>query len=145
MQRILVGLDASPRAAGVLEVAVRLATGLGAKLVLFRGVGIPIEVPSEAYSVTPDSLENILESSAQKHLESLAANIAPGIVEKVRVMAGTPWRSVCQAAKEEKADLIVIGSHGYSGLDRVLGTTASRVVDHAETSVMVVRAAERLA
>jgi nucleotide-binding universal stress UspA family protein len=40
------------------------------------------------------------------------------------------------------ADLIVIGSHGYGGLDRVLGTTAARVVNHADRSVLVVRNAD---
>ena len=37
------------------------------------------------------------------------------------------------------ADCIVIGSHGYSGFDRILGTNAAKVVNHAECSVLVVR------
>jgi nucleotide-binding universal stress UspA family protein len=41
-------------------------------------------------------------------------------------------------------DLIVIGSHGYDALDRLLGTTAAKVVNHADRSVLVVRAAERI-
>jgi len=144
MQRVLVGLDASPRAAGVLEVAAKLAQGVGAKLVLFRAVGIPIEVPPEAYSLTPDNLEEALEKAAIGSLATLAATLPAGLTEKIRVAVGTPWEALCHVAKEENVDLIVVGSHGYRGIDRVLGTTASRIVNHADRSVLVVRAPERI-
>ena len=52
---------------------------------------------------------------------------------------GTPWDAICRKATELQASMIVIGSHGYSGLDRLLGTTAGKVVNHADCSVMVVR------
>ena len=39
----------------------------------------------------------------------------------------------------------VIGSHGYDTMDKLIGTTAAKVVNHAEVSVLVVRAPERLA
>ena len=51
------------------------------------------------------------------------------------------WRNPKPA---RRYDLIVIGSHGYSGIDRLIGTTAAKVVNHAKQSVLVVRAAERL-
>jgi nucleotide-binding universal stress UspA family protein len=51
----------------------------------------------------------------------------------------TPWDGICRAAIELDADLIVLGSHGYGALDRVLGTTAAKVVNHADRSVLVVR------
>jgi nucleotide-binding universal stress UspA family protein len=46
---------------------------------------------------------------------------------------------VCGAAKALDADLIVVGSHGYGTVDRLLGTTAAKIVNHAECSVLVVR------
>ena len=49
---------------------------------------------------------------------------------------------MCDVAKEEACDLIVIGSHGYAGIDRLLGTTAAKIVNHAATSVLVVRSAD---
>ena len=52
-----------------------------------------------------------------------------------------PWQGICEAARRVGADLIVIGSHGYGGLDRLLGTTAAKVVNHARVSVMVVKEA----
>jgi universal stress protein F len=52
--------------------------------------------------------------------------------------------SIERAAAENDVDMIVIGSHGYHGLDRVLGTTAAKVVNHADRSVLVVRDSQRL-
>lgn len=139
MDKILVGLDASPRARDVLDTAVNLARKTGGKLVLFRAVGIPLGLPPEAYALSPDSLEDMLEREAKQYLEQLAADVPAGLVETVHVHAGTPWRSICATAHEFGVDLIVIGSHGYQGLDRLVGTTASKVVNHAECSVLVVR------
>ncbi|NUQ72320.1 MAG: universal stress protein [Polyangiaceae bacterium] len=139
MKKILVGLDASPRSQDVLDTAANLAKKTGGKLVLFRAVGIPLGLPPEAYAMSPDSLENLLEREAKEYLDKMAAGAPEGIIESVLVHAGTPWRSICAAGRELGVDLIVIGSHGYQGLDRLIGTTASKVVNHAECSVLVVR------
>lgn len=139
MDRILVGLDASPRAKGVLDAAIDLARRVGGKLVLFRGVGIPMEIPHEAYSMSPAALAEMLEEEAQKYLNKLAATVPEGMLLEAVVGVGNPWQAICHAAHEKKCDLIVIGSHGYSGLDKLLGTTAAKVVNHATQSVLVVR------
>src|SRR6185437_16524685 len=92
MKRILVGLDASPRAEGVLRTAADLARATGGKLVLFRAVGVPHEIPVEAYSMTPANLAGLLEREAQKYLDGVAAKMPAGIVEGAMVHAGTPWQ-----------------------------------------------------
>ena len=139
MDRILVGLDASARAARVLETAVELARRTGGKLILFRAVGVPHEIPVEAYSMTPANLAELLEREAMQYLDQVAKTLPPGMLADKIVHVGTPWQGVCGAADQHKADMIVIGSHGYSGLDRLLGTTAAKVVNHAKQSVLVVR------
>jgi universal stress protein F len=144
MDRILVGLDASPRAAGVLNVAIELARRAGGKLLLFRAVGIPIEVPIEAYSMSPASLAEMLEKDAKDYLDRIAQQVPPELLLGTAVGVGTPWQSVCAAADHHNADLVVIGSHGYSGLDRVIGTTAAKIVNHAKQSVLVVRHPEKI-
>ena len=140
MKKILVGLDGSPRAEGVLAAAVQLARASGARLHLFRGVGVPVEVPRIAWSVSPDELEAILEREARQALEARARGLPAELVAGVSVALGAPWQAICEAARREDVDLIVIGSHGYGALDRVLGTTAAKVVNHADRSVLVVRA-----
>ncbi len=139
MRRILVALDASPRAKGVLRTALQLCRATGGKLILLRAVGIPIELPIQAYSLPPGSLSELLVNDAERGLGELASEIPPELLGGVRVKLGTPWQSICQAAREEEVDLVVIGSHGYGIIDRVLGTTAAKVVNHADRSVLVVR------
>ena len=59
-------------------------------------------------------------------------------------MGRSPWDAICAAAIAEDVDAIVIGSHGYDVLDRLTGTTAAKVVNHADRTVIVIRAPERL-
>jgi len=55
------------------------------------------------------------------------------------VVVGSPWQSICRIAQTIGADLVVLGSHGYSGVDHLLGTTAAKVVNHCGCSVLVVK------
>jgi nucleotide-binding universal stress UspA family protein len=137
---LLVALDGSPRASKVLAEAVTLARKLQAGLVLHRAVTVPVELPVEAWVTTPNLLEELLVAGARKEVEALAAQIPAEIARQVEVRVGTPWQTIGEAARRVNADLIVIGSHGYHLLERILGTTAARVVNHADRSVLVVRA-----
>jgi nucleotide-binding universal stress UspA family protein len=139
MKRLLVCLDASPRAKHVLAVAVDLATRSGARVHLFRTVGIQPELPSELLAMSPNDLSDVLLGNAKKDLDVLAKDIPAEVFGGTHVHIGTPWDGICRAAKEHEADLVVIGAHGYGTLDRLLGTTASKVVNHIDRSVMVVR------
>jgi universal stress protein F len=144
MKKILVGIDCSPRSREVLAVAVRLARANGARLHLFRGVGVPREVPAIAWSVAPGELELVLEREALSELNAAARDVPDDLLAGTSVGLGTPWEAVCDAARRENVDLVIIGSHGFGAVDRVLGTTAAKVVNHADRSVLVVRATERL-
>lgn len=137
--RILVGLDGSPRAPIVLREAAELARRSAGRLVLYRAVGIPAELPVLALSKSPADVAVLLQSLAKDSLDELARTCAPGLVDGVSVSLAIPWQGVCEAARSEKADLVVIGAHGYAGLDRVLGTTAAKIVNHCEVSVLVVK------
>lgn len=139
LQTVLVALDNSPRAPSVLEAAIDLAKLSGAELVLFRGVGLPLDLPHDALGVSPSNVPQILERHAREELDKLLALVPEGVRARVVVRPGVPWESICHASRDVNADLIVIGSHGFSGLDRILGTTAARVVNHADRTVVVVR------
>jgi universal stress protein F len=144
MKKILVGIDCSPHSMQVLAAAVHLAQLTGARLHLFRGVGIPRGVPAIAWSVAPGELDVLLEREALAELDQAARAVPDGMLAGTSVALGTPWQAVCEAAKAQNVDLIVIGSHGFGAVDRVIGTTAAKVVNHADRSVLVVRASERL-
>ncbi len=141
MKRILAALDASPRTVSVRDAARDLAIKTGAKLVLFRSVGLPTHVDEQAVTHAGESLPEAMQREAGADLARHAAACPPGLVEKTLVHIGVPWEAICSAAKEVEADLIVIGSHGYSGLDRLMGTTAAKVVNHSDRNVLVVRSA----
>jgi nucleotide-binding universal stress UspA family protein len=137
---ILVALDSSPRAPLVLAEGVDLAQKLGGRLVLVRGIGLHHSLPAEALNESPTRVPEILERSDREELEQLARDVPPELLAKVVIHVGVAWEVICRTADEENADLIVIGSHDtYSGIDKVLGTTAAKVVNHTNRSVLVVR------
>jgi nucleotide-binding universal stress UspA family protein len=142
VQRILVGLDGSARESYVLATADDLAVRYGATLLLVRAVGLPPEIPAEAWQDPKISVKEYLETKAREGLERCAQQLSDPLRSRftLEVLVETPWQALCLTAQSHGADLIVIGSHGYGGLDRVLGTTAARVVNHAQCSVLVVRA-----
>ena len=139
MNRIVVALDASPRAAAVLAVAIDLARRTNAKLLLFRAVGVPPEVPAAAFGLAPENVVGLLNAAAAKGLTDMAATVPPELLDGIEVGVGSPWQAICAEGVKRDADLIIIGSHGYGALDRIVGTTAAKVVNHADRSVLVVR------
>jgi nucleotide-binding universal stress UspA family protein len=143
LKKLLACLDGSPRERAVLQTSVLLAKKLGAQVLLFRSVGIPQELPENAYSMAVNEIPHLLERRAQEALRMLEADVPAELRGGIRVLIGTPWPSIDRIAKEANVDLIVIGSHGYQALDHILGTTAAKVVNHADRAVLVVRAPER--
>jgi universal stress protein F len=139
VKRIFVALDASLRAPTVLAAAARLAELSGGTLVIYRAIGIPPEMPRELFEVTDLRIEDVLVRNAHESLARLIADIPPARIERVTTTLSTAWDGIVRGAREANADVIVIGSHGYGGLDRLLGTTAAKVVNHADRNVLVVR------
>ncbi len=141
MKRILVALDGSSRAGVVLDAAVRLADMADAKLVLFRAVGSQPDLPHEVFELTDKRLEDVLLQNAKTEVARLAKDLPANRLEAIVTSMATAWDGICRAASEQAVDLIVLGSHGYGGLDRLLGTTAAKVVNHADRNVLIIRTA----
>lgn len=139
MEKILVALDGSVRAPEVLKEAAKLARRIGAQLVLYRAVGLPVDLSSVVFGLSPDEVAAMLVKLGQDNLEELKRLVEPELVAESRVSIAIAWQGVCATAHLVHADLIVIGAHGYGGLDRVLGTTAAKIVNHSEVSVFVVK------
>jgi nucleotide-binding universal stress UspA family protein len=141
MKRVLVAVDGSSRSPDVLAAAVALARAHGGRLTLFRAVGLPPDVPQDFWKTSDEPLVDVLRRRARTYLED-AVKAVPAELrapEPTEVAIGVPWQAVCDGATRLGADLVVIGSHGYGGLDRLLGTTAAKIVNHATCSVLVVR------
>ena len=75
-----------------------------------------------------------LKALTKKHRGSAQAIVCPGLA----------WKEIVATAKKQKTDLIVIGTHGYSGVKHaLLGSVAERVVRHASCPIFIVRPDER--
>ena len=98
-----------------------------------------------ALTVAPDGLpasvdlQADLEKNARTALEAFLPRIPAELSTRLVTILDVPWQGICEAAVKEDVGLIIIGSHGYGALDRILGTTAAKVVNHADRSVLVVR------
>jgi nucleotide-binding universal stress UspA family protein len=136
---ILIAVDASERAGEVVRVGGELARSLGARVVLLRAIGIPGELPIEAYAMDPDGVVEVLRQRTTHELDDLARKLPEGVSREFCIEVGTAWEVIDRVARERHASLVVIGAHGYRPIDRVLGTTAARIVNHADRPVLVVR------
>jgi nucleotide-binding universal stress UspA family protein len=139
MNVILVALDASPRAPGVLAAALAAARQQGARLVLLRVAHLPVDLPVSMFTISTDAPLALLTEECKRQLAELSRGVPPELLVDTVVRAGAPWEVICAEAKHRDASLIIIGAHGYGRLERFAGTTAARVIDHADRSVLVVR------
>jgi nucleotide-binding universal stress UspA family protein len=139
MNTILVALDGSQRSPGVLARAMAVARTQTAQLVLMRAVGIPADLAQDLWKESDEPLLSVLQHRAEEYLADCESSVPAEMRGGTRVVVGAPWQAICGMAESLGADLLVIGSHGYSGIDRLLGTTAGKVVNHAPCSVLVVR------
>lgn len=139
IRRLLVALDGSERASGVLGAAVEIARRFDATLVPFRAIQVPPDFPPAAHMSGADELPRYLEHEAVQQVLRLFDGLDIEVKREAPVIGlGQPWRAILEAAEQRDVDLIVIGSHGYHGFDRVLGTTAGKVANLARRNVLVV-------
>lgn len=139
--KILCSLDFSDSSDRAMAMAVRLATEHDAELVLFHAYYLPpIALAGEA-TVSPEVIQQ-LEDDARDGLDEAITQARALGARKVRtrLAGGLPWLQIVDAAVAEAVDLIVIGSHGRSGLTRVvLGSVAEMVIRHAPCPVLTAR------
>lgn len=141
-RRLLVPVDFSAPSEEAWLTARRLARVIGSELVL---VHVFVEGPffSEG-PFTVSHVREVYESSrvwVDKMLEQWATEArAEGLSVRTLVRTGVPYREIVATAVDERADLIVMGTHGRGGVDRVLlGSVADRVIRQAPCPVLAVR------
>ena len=142
IERILVPTDFSESALNALNYAVDLNRILKARLYLLHVLQDFTEFSE--YNLSPSILPQLyveVEENAAKRLENILADIVPSeITCGTYILHGVPFYEIIQFAKNENVDLIVIGSHGRTGLKHVLfGHTAEKVVKKSPCPVLTVR------
>jgi nucleotide-binding universal stress UspA family protein len=137
-QRILVPHDFSDGSHHALSFALVLAARLGALVTVLHAYEIPVGFPSPL-QVTADLL-GAVHASARKELDEVVALARrPGVVVESLLCQGPAWSEIDTAARERRADLIVMGTHGRRGIARaLLGSVAEKVVRTATCPVLTV-------
>ena len=139
--KILCPTDFSPGATSALLAAARLAAARRAELVVVHAWQIPaVSYPIE--TALPASLTQDIIDDAQRGLDAAVAEARAAGAAQVTgtLLSGIAWAEIVGQLEREPYDLCVIGTHGRTGLSRVLlGSVAEKVVRHSPCSVLVVR------
>jgi len=146
-KRVMVPLDGSPLAAQALPLAADLAERARAELLLMQAIEVSIEAyPSIAPLGRPDLMPSEillqLRERAGEQLEQQAIMLRDrSLAATTRVVNGHAAESIIDQAEQQSADLIVMATHGYSGLKRwAIGSVTDKVLHAATTPLLLVRA-----
>ncbi|MHC1767905.1 MAG: universal stress protein [Verrucomicrobiia bacterium] len=144
LKEILVPMDFSEGSEKALKYARKLAGQFGSSVTLLHVIQ-PMVYPAELGY--PPTVVDTLDVSVRERIEERLATMAAGnepMPVRTLVRTGQPYHEITTAAKELDADLIIISTHGWTGLKHVLmGSTAERVVRHAPCPVLTVRERQR--
>jgi nucleotide-binding universal stress UspA family protein len=140
--RILVPVDFSEHAEAAFERALAIAKSAGAELHLFHAYDFPYSVPPIYNVEVPPELVATVRDAAARQIEKLRAEAeAAGVPCETHLSADGPGAAIAQRAVELRADLVVMGTRGLSGLRHVLlGSTSERTVRSAPCPVLTVKA-----
>ncbi|MDR3176504.1 MAG: universal stress protein [Desulfovibrio sp.] len=138
---ILCALDLSQHSALVAEHAVMLARAFSAEVVAVYAA--PALTQYVGFHVPPSSIENFvgeIVSGAEQSMKEFVAEHFVSVSARGKVVNGYAAEEILNAAEEHKADIIVMGTHGRKGIDRILfGSVAEKVVKSSPIPVMTVR------
>ena len=144
LKSILVPLDFSETSQKALPYALKFAEQFGAKITLLAVVEPFVSPDFAAFPLVMEP-EKVMRAT-QDRLDTLItkAGLPARLIEKTLVRHGSPFLEITEAARTLKVDMIILTTHGHSGLKHVLmGSTAERVVRHAPCPVLVVREQQR--
>ncbi|KTB47819.1 Universal stress protein UspA or related nucleotide-binding protein [Dehalogenimonas alkenigignens] len=140
---VIVPLDGSPVSEQVLPKVVELAKCFSdAKFILLQVIQpLSSSVTGTLALSTVGEIMTLTHGEASDYLRDIAARILPDKNVRTIVEEGEPAVMILQTAREMKADLIAMASHGRSGIARLaLGSVTDRVISHAEIPVLVIKA-----
>ncbi|MFA1610594.1 universal stress protein [Halobellus rubicundus] len=142
-ERILVPTDGSDCADYAVEHAIDIAEQYGAELHVLSVVDSR-DVSHSAPAISPQQVEETLRERAESVVEAIADRAADAGVEAVTVVEpGIPDDVVVDYAVDNDCDLIVMGTHGRTGLERyLLGSVTERTVRRSAVPVLTVRASD---
>ena len=145
IKRLLSPIDFSDSSKQALRYAVEFARSFGAELHVLNVIE-PVMYPAEMFGqIGMVDVESVLEKSSREEIADWHKSFIPAEVRSVvEVLRGRPFAEIVRYAQEKEIDLIILGTHGRSGLDHfLLGSTAEKVIRKAPCPVLTVRSTER--
>jgi len=142
IKKVLVPIDFSDYSKSALKYAVNFAKSFSAEIVLIYVVEPVIYPPDFSMGqIAMPSINAEWDVRAKEELQKLAISEIPGeSVVKTIIKTGKPFVEIIETAKEENVDLIIIATHGHSGVEHILfGSTAEKVVRKAPCPVLTLR------
>ena len=140
--KILIAVDFSENSECAFDYALTLATQFNAELTIIHVINEPVDLRGfYVPHISFEQLEKEIEESAAKMMETFCrSKLGTFSNYKTAIVTGIPYDEITAAAAKIDASLIVLGTHGRTGLDRILfGSTAERVVRSACCPVLTVR------
>lgn len=146
--KVLIATDGSEYGTSAVETAANQLWSQGSELKIISIFDPPVPLGGELYMMDTNIYEEASkasENAAYKFVEDAATMIKQGVngenvFVSTGVLMGAPHRRIIEEAEEWGADLIMVGSHGYSRWERVLlGSVSQNVAQHAKCSVWIVR------
>jgi nucleotide-binding universal stress UspA family protein len=135
---IVLATDGSKYSAAAAERAIAFAKSYGGELKVLSVV----DVPSEFYADAPQAVEDLVRKAKGFVADVKKQAEAAGVSAETFVVEAEAYQAVNNLAQEQKANMIVLGSHGRTGLRRLLmGSVTEAVIGHASCPVLIVKSA----
>jgi nucleotide-binding universal stress UspA family protein len=140
--KILTAIDFSENSELAFDYAVTMATRFDSELTIMHVINEPVDLRGfYVPHISFEQLEKEIEEGATKMMETFC-NTKLGSFTNYRtvIVSGVPYEEITRKADEINASLIILGTHGRTGLDHILfGSTAERVVRSAACPVMTIK------
>ena len=141
--KIVIAVDDSPHSERALHFVCRLAWPAGSRVLVVSAWQPLLDPLMPAYEPPIQLAESLdeMRKAHQKLIDHAGAQVrAAGLATETRLLQGDPRDALVEFARAERADLLVMGSHGRTGFSKLmLGSVSSHVVTHASCSVLVVK------
>ncbi|OGU00157.1 MAG: universal stress protein [Geobacteraceae bacterium GWB2_52_12] len=140
--KILTAIDFSENSECAFEYALTMATQFNAELTIIHVINEPVDLRGfYVPHISFEQLEKEIEESAAKMMDTFCSTRLGTFTNyKTAIVTGIPYEEIKAQAERMDASMIVLGTHGRTGLDRILfGSTAERVVSSARCPVLTVR------
>ena len=143
LKKIVCALDLSEHSKAVAEYASMLAKMSGATITAVYAA--PTLTQYTGFHVPPNTIDSFvgeIVSGAEKAMEQFVSEHFTGVEAKAQIVVGYAAEEILAIAEKENADMIVMGTHGRKGIDRILfGSVAEKIVMNSRIPVLTIRPA----